>query len=179
MPILLLAGLLIQSRCLSREGEGPAFFVSSLQDHCWVEACKTGGHCQIYDVRGARGVEEMTYWLDVPPEQARQIESFHFISGQCVEVTENIDGYNDVELTWMRAGKRMALGIPLHPDRMGFQDWQDLKGIGPALAEKIIACRQKNGAFGEVKNLHRVPGIGHKTIQSMQSWFIGHAKDLK
>jgi competence protein ComEA len=71
----------------------------------------------------------------------------------------------------MRAGKRMALGILLHPDRMGLNDWQDIEGIGPALAQRIVADRQKNGDFVTIANLTRVSGIGEKTVQSMQRWF--------
>ncbi|VBB06110.1 helix-hairpin-helix motif [Lucifera butyrica] len=36
----------------------------------------------------------------------------------------------------------------------------NLPGIGPSLAERIVKYRQANGAFGELTDLKKVPGIG-------------------
>lgn len=39
-------------------------------------------------------------------------------------------------------------------------DLERLPGIGPALAERIVADRQRNGPFRRIEDLDRVPGIG-------------------
>ena len=72
---------------------------------------------------------------------------------------------------WMPASQRMAMGIPLHPDRMSYADWTALPGIGPVLAEKIENDRQKNGEFGALDGLCRVPGIGKKRLDRWVEFF--------
>lgn len=41
---------------------------------------------------------------------------------------------------------------------------ETLPGIGPALAGRIIADRERHGRFGSIDDLDRVPGIGPRTI---------------
>ncbi|TRO83321.1 ComEA family DNA-binding protein [Desulfuromonas acetexigens] len=72
---------------------------------------------------------------------------------------------------WLPAEQRMALGVALHPERMSLDDWQALPGIGPRLAERIEADRQKNGDFGDFEALLRVPGVGRKSLERWRKYF--------
>ena len=45
---------------------------------------------------------------------------------------------------------------------------QSLPGIGPVLAERIIAHREANGPFASVEDLGDVSGIGPKTLESIR-----------
>ena len=45
---------------------------------------------------------------------------------------------------------------------------QALPGIGPALAERILAYRQEHGPFQTVEDLLQVPGIGAKRWERMR-----------
>ena len=72
---------------------------------------------------------------------------------------------------WMSANHRMAMGIPLHPDRMSSDDWTALPGIGVGLAERIEVDRQKNGECGSFDALLRVKGIGKKRLDSWKEFF--------
>ena len=44
---------------------------------------------------------------------------------------------------------------------------QMLPGIGPTLAERIVAYRDKNGVFHSIGELMMVPGIGEKKLESI------------
>ncbi len=45
---------------------------------------------------------------------------------------------------------------------------EDLPGVGPALAARIVEHRQKNGAFKSVDDLMAVKGIGEKNFSKLQ-----------
>lgn len=46
---------------------------------------------------------------------------------------------------------------------------QELPGVGPATADKILAYRQKYGAFSKKEELMNVSGIGEKTFKKMEA----------
>lgn len=77
----------------------------------------------------------------------------------------------DVNLRWIPAAQRMALQIPLHPDRMSGDDWQALRGVGPRLAEAIEENRQTYGGFERLEVLERVKGVGPKRISEWRKFF--------
>jgi competence ComEA-like helix-hairpin-helix protein len=43
-----------------------------------------------------------------------------------------------------------------------------LAGVGPALAERIIADRKSRGPYGRVEDLDRVPGIGRQVVARLR-----------
>lgn len=45
---------------------------------------------------------------------------------------------------------------------------EELPGVGPVLAERIIAHREANGPFAQVEDLLEVPGIGEAKLASMR-----------
>ncbi|MBV7412146.1 helix-hairpin-helix domain-containing protein [Dermabacteraceae bacterium TAE3-ERU27] len=58
-----------------------------------------------------------------------------------------------------------SVGTPAGPvdlNSAGEQQLTALPGIGPALAKRIVADREKNGPFRSVASLTRVKGIGKK-----------------
>ena len=121
------------------------------------------------------------HWLDVIkmtevalPENIRTSRLLNrpIIAGQRVDLVRKSDVIKGVRIGWMSAAKRVALGIPLHPDRMTEEDWQVLPGIGSTLARKIEQNRQKYGEFGSIQNLIRVPGIGKGRLTSWNQYFF-------
>lgn len=48
------------------------------------------------------------------------------------------------------------------------EEFQTLKGVGAATAEKIVADREANGPFKSIDDLTRVSGIGEKKLEAMR-----------
>ena len=48
------------------------------------------------------------------------------------------------------------------------QTLQEIPGIGPVTADKIISYRDTNGPFGSIEELTSVSGIGEKTFQKIK-----------
>ena len=49
------------------------------------------------------------------------------------------------------------------------QELQTLRGIGPALARRIVEYRQTSGRFSTVDDLTNVKGIGEKTLEKIRA----------
>ena len=47
---------------------------------------------------------------------------------------------------------------------------EELPGVGPALAARIVEHRQKNGAFKSVEDVMAVKGIGEKNFSKIQGY---------
>ncbi len=66
--------------------------------------------------------------------------------------------------------RSITLGRPLgeaeriDADRAGVRELERLPGVGPALAQRIVADRENHGAFGGIAGLDRVPGVGPVTL---------------
>lgn len=66
--------------------------------------------------------------------------------------------------------KKLAAPVPIN--RATAQELCAIKGVGPALAAKIIAYRTRKGPFRGPRDLDKVPGIGEKKLKSMCEWVI-------
>lgn len=47
---------------------------------------------------------------------------------------------------------------------------QEIKGIGPVTAARIVEYRTQHGAFDSLDDLVNVPGIGMKTVEKLRPW---------
>lgn len=52
----------------------------------------------------------------------------------------------------------------------GIDELMTLDGVGEATAKKIVSDREKNGPFGAVEDLKRVPGIGEKKFKALKEY---------
>jgi len=52
------------------------------------------------------------------------------------------------------------------------QELSQLKGVGPAYADKIVTYREANGPFAKPEDLVNVPGIGAKTYEANKDRII-------
>jgi competence protein ComEA len=53
-------------------------------------------------------------------------------------------------------------------NRAGIEELQELPGIGPALAERILESRSRDGRFRVPEDLLRVRGIGPATLDRLR-----------
>lgn len=93
------------------------------------------------------------------------------VDGMVLTIVENREGIKEIRAGWMPARQRLALGIPLHPDRMSREDWVALPGIGEKLAAQIEWDRQNYGDFGRFEALDRVKGIGPAKLKALRGFF--------
>jgi competence ComEA-like helix-hairpin-helix protein len=71
-----------------------------------------------------------------------------------------------------KASVKKKLAAPVPINRATAQELCAIKGIGPALAAKIIEYRTRKGPFRGPRDLDKVPGIGEKKLKSMCEWVI-------
>ena len=48
------------------------------------------------------------------------------------------------------------------------KELEQITGIGPALARRIVEARRRRGSFGSVEELLEIPGIGPKTLDHLR-----------
>ncbi|HET9295232.1 MAG TPA: ComEA family DNA-binding protein [Gemmatimonadales bacterium] len=74
------------------------------------------------------------------------------------------------------AGKALPAAQPdgcqLDPNLASVNDFDALPGIGPALAQRIVAYRESHGPFAEIDGLARVPGIGPVVLARIKPCLI-------
>lgn len=68
--------------------------------------------------------------------------------------------------------KKAVVHFPLRINAATADELCALKGVGPKLADKIIAFREANGPFGGPSSLQKVPGIGKKKLEGILPWVI-------
>ena len=61
-----------------------------------------------------------------------------------------------------------APGQPLSLNTATVEQLDELDGIGPLTAQKIVAYREQHGGFRSVSELDRVPGIGEKRLAALR-----------
>jgi competence protein ComEA len=63
-------------------------------------------------------------------------------------------------------------GCPIDPNLASLNDFDALPGIGPALAQRIVAYRESHGPFAEIDGLTQVPGIGPAILGRIRTCLI-------
>lgn len=92
-------------------------------------------------------------------------------AGEVVAIMDGPHGSRQISVEKMAVKERMLLGIALDADQLQAEEWELLPGIGPALSQRIVADRHKNGAFGSLEGVARVPGIGPKKLAAISRYF--------
>ena len=67
-----------------------------------------------------------------------------------------------------RASAAAAPGQPVSLNNATVDQLDELDGIGPATAQKILDYRKEHGGFGSVDDLKQVSGIGPKRFEALK-----------
>ena len=69
---------------------------------------------------------------------------------------------------------------PVDINRAAAEDLAKLPGIGPELARRIVAFREKHGPFRRVEDLLAIRGVGHKKWRAIRPYLrIGNEAEKK
>jgi competence protein ComEA len=146
----------------------PAFLYASAPATIYVELgrgfCPEGIH-QFIDGYSRTIVRKLTLCASSDQGLLKVLETIPLQNGEKLEILVSAAHLPYLKRSWMAAASRTTLGITLHPDRMMFDDWLDIPGIGPVMAERIETDRQKNGEFGSPVGLKRVAGVGEHLVK--------------
>ncbi|MGD9691254.1 MAG: ComEA family DNA-binding protein [Phycisphaerales bacterium] len=74
-----------------------------------------------------------------------------------------------VATPWGSAGAGSRL---VDVNRAGAGELRLLPGIGPGLSKRILEDRSARGAFGSVRDLERVSGIGARTVSRLAPYVV-------
>ncbi|HEX6147265.1 MAG TPA: ComEA family DNA-binding protein [Acidimicrobiia bacterium] len=64
------------------------------------------------------------------------------------------------------------VGGLISPNRADVSQLEELPGVGPVLAERIIAHREANGPFKTIEDLLDVPGIGEAKLSAIRDLIV-------
>ena len=175
-PVVLAATVFLAMLCLRGTSvtEGPPFFSSPEANITYVQLSGSGLSSGVYQLNDGSSIFDVINLtglaagdLSTPAVEP----AAPALNGAQYVVSKKGRKFEIVQRGWISAGQRMALDIPLHPDRMSGSDWLALPGIGSKLAERIRIDRQKNGDFGSLDALQRVKGIGPVKIARWREFF--------
>jgi competence ComEA-like helix-hairpin-helix protein len=71
-----------------------------------------------------------------------------------------------------KSKKRTEVKFPISINKASIEELCALKGVGPKLAEKIIAYRESVGGFKTASDLQKVSGIGDKKSKYILQYII-------
>ena len=87
-------------------------------------------------------------------------------------ITDKLTEKPGKEHTRKSRKKKAIVHFPLKINTATVDELCALKGVGPKLAEKIIAFREAKGPFKTGADLQKVPGIGKKKLEGILQWVI-------
>lgn len=87
------------------------------------------------------------------------------ISGEKVYITAE-SGNNVIVEDKVERGKKQKVNI----NEAKQEDFEQLPGIGPSIAKKIIEYREQNGKFTSIDELQEVKGIGEAKFENIKEY---------
>jgi len=79
-----------------------------------------------------------------------------------------LEGTREARAEEERRSRPLAEGERIDPNRAPPAELDRLPGVGPAVADRIVAEREEGGAFRSAAELDRVRGIGPATVRRLE-----------
>lgn len=76
----------------------------------------------------------------------------------------------ECSLERLSGSELLTLGLALDPNLATAADLAALPGIGPVLAQRIVAFREEHGPFKNIADLQEVKGLGPATLANIRSF---------
>ena len=140
-------------------------------DLVFVEVSGAAAHPGVYSFDHAPTLAEA--WRRSGVSTPPPVGDTKLSSGTRVE----IDDKGDYRLGRMSGDALMTLGLALDLNTATLEDLDALPGIGPALAQRIIAYRQSHGPFKKIDDLMEVSGIGPIKLEKIKPYLTVSEKD--
>jgi competence protein ComEA len=67
-----------------------------------------------------------------------------------------------------KAAAQTSAPVVVNINKAGAEELDKIRGVGPAMAQRIIEFRQQNGPFKSVDDLVQVRGIGGSKLQKIK-----------
>jgi competence protein ComEA len=173
LSVALAAPVLLKGHGTHRKGESAAFlrYSATMVTVRLQGGVPSPGIYRFSDGVGIDAVIKMTGAHYHAGDAVEDIRHAPLMNGDILEFQSAERQQPEIKTAKMKAGEKMLLGIPLHPDTMDSDDWECLPGIGPRLARKIVRDRQINGEFGAIGAVERVPGVGKGKLGTIAKYF--------
>src|SRR5258708_25610523 len=75
--------------------------------------------------------------------------------------------------------KKKPAAQPVNSNTANSEQLQNVPGIGPATAEKILQMRKSYGAFKSVDDLLAIRGLGPKRLEKMRKYLVAGKPNSK
>jgi len=109
----------------------------------------------------------------LPIEPVPAIEEFSveekesLLEGEVKDVKESVVENKKVSFPVKKTKKKAEIKFPISINKATLEELCAKKGVGPKLAEKMIAYRDSVGGFKTASDLLKVPGIGKKKSKNI------------
>jgi competence protein ComEA len=111
------------------------------------------------------------------PADQREWASEPISNSSRIHLIKDSKGVVHLRLGWMAVPNRLALGVPLDINQASGAELSQVPGIGPRLAQGIVALRARRGVFSKLENLCEVRGIGPATVTRLRPYLKVGKKD--
>jgi len=152
----------------------PVFFETPKDENQFVELSGNLFTCCPHQVVEVSSAKDLCRYVNDENGKFLLLSYFtrhKLMNGQSVELNRDSEVGATIACEFMSAGRRMTLGVALHPDCMTAEDWKSLPGVGITMAKVITENRAQFGDFHTFKALGRVRGIGDKTLAGWRVYF--------
>lgn len=118
-------------------------------------------------IEAAGGLTDDANLTNINRAEILEDGTYLYIPNNAEVAEESIEASN---LERESGGAASSTGDKINLNTADSTTLQQLNGVGPATAEKIISYRETTGKFKKIEDLKNVSGIGEKTFEKLQPY---------